>query len=464
MDSTNNRLLHPIVCSAAFAALLLGCNKPSNSEDSGIVRQETPPVDNRHADVMPAPGSDSPGSQASKDEQKTDSPTGTTQAEPAINDARTVAAAIDSAIVAIDGGKQPDAQAEVTKALDELARLRQGRPNVDLIVSLWQGNRTTTGVDKDEFDTMPLLERLIRDDMPVYQREKLEARLEHRKGQAAGSASKDDKFLDLEIVDASIVYDPVDMPIAMAEVHVREAQRLLDEDKLTAAKHALTRAVAAVRVIENIDETPEYRARNSIWAAQSAFSKDDINEAKRLLKEANDLLAPLGKQADDSEGQTMVNLLLADMQPVQTLLDAGGKPSADLFTRLEHNASNLVRRNALRQVLIARRETERLALADALMWLEKARTDGLSLPDTNVAASRDLTLAEAALSKASKAVPASAKPQIDDLHGRVAQLIERDTAKSRKTDELETELRGVTYELRMLMLDLGAAPTSTPNL
>jgi hypothetical protein len=46
----------------------------------------------------------------------------------------------------------------------------------------------------------------------------------------------------------------------------------------------------------------------------------------------------------------------------------------------------------------------------------------------------------------------------------VAQLIERDTAKSRKTDELETELRGVTYELRMLMLDLGAAPTSTPNL
>jgi hypothetical protein len=417
MDSTNNRFLHPIVCSAAFAALLIGCNnKPS---DNGITRQETPPVDNRHADVSAPPATDS---QALEDEQKTDSPTGTTQAEPAISDARMVAAAIDSAIFAIDGGKQADAQAEVTKALDELAKLRQGRPNVDLIVSLW------------------------------------------RKGQAAGSASKDDKFLDLEIVDASIVYDAADMPLAIAEVHVREAQRLLDEDELTAAKHALTRAVGSVDVIGNIDETPEYRAQKSIWAAQSAFSRVDINEAKRLLKQANDLLAPLGKQADDTDGQTMVNLLLADMQPVQTLLDAGGKPSADLFTRLEQSASNLVRRNALRQVLIARRETERLALADALMWLEKARTDGLALPDTNVAASRDLTLAEAALSKASKAVPASAKPQIDDLHARVAQLIERDTAKSRKTDELETGLRGITYELRMLMLDLGAAPTSTPNL
>jgi hypothetical protein len=314
-------------------------------------------------------------------------------------------------------------------------------------------------VESEGLDTIPLLEKLTRVDVPVYNREEVKTRLEQRKGQAPGTATKKDKSTDLEIVDANLVYEEVDLPIAMTELHVRHANKLLDEGHMAEAKQALLGAVGSVDVIEVVEQAPEYRAQKRVWAAQTAFLKDDMNTSKRLLAEANDLLSPLAKQHEDTQGQEMVTVLLAEMQPLQEALDMGAKPDKNAFARIEHDARSLVRRSALRTMLTARHETEHIALADALMWLEKSKNAGLCKPEGNAEASRDLTLADAALSKASGAVQPSAKPLFDDLHARLAHLITLDTSASRTPDEIESELRSLTFELRMLMLDLSVAPS-----
>lgn len=462
--TANNRLSHSIFWAGAFTAVLLtGCKK-SDTEKKSTREATVPKTETATEKTAEKSATTAPAPEVAVVEQveRIERPMDAKQADAVVQEGREVAAAIDAAIRAIDAGKATDAKAEVSKALDALAKLEHDRPNVEIITTLWRGNQELTFVEKDALDTIPLLERMTRVEIPVYDRKAIETRLEQRKGQAAGSATSKDKSTDLEIVDANLVYEEVDLPIASTSIHVHEAKKLLDENKLAEAKDALMRAVGSVGVIEVIVEAPEYRAQKLVWGAQTAFVNDDMAEAKRLLAEAHALLAPLAKHDADAQGQSMVTMLLAEMKPLQDALDTGTKPAKDAFRRVEHNAQSLVRRTVLRGVLAARHENERLTLADTLMWLEKSKTDGLSTaetPETRAAATHDLTLAEAALSRAAKEAPASAKPQLDDLHARVAHLITLDADKSRKPAEIEAELRGITFELRMLMLNLGLPPS-----
>lgn len=385
-------------------------------------------------------------------------------AKPPVARRQVVSGAISAAINAIDTKDQTQAKAELAKALDGLAKLERDRPVVEIIVETWRANEALHA-DKTAktVDTIALLSSVNRPDIPVDRSDEIEARHELRKGQSPGSISQADKSSDLAVIDSNLIYQEVDLPIASTKIHVQAAQQLLEEGKPAEARNLLTRALGSYGVIQIIAEAPAYQARQMVSAAQTAFVRDDLDSAKRVLTAATDMLTPISKSEADPQAQKLATVLIEEIAPIRDALNSGDTKQLDALARIERDLMSLVRRTAMRAMLEARHETERLDLANSLMWLERAENRGLLKAEDHARASEDLETAVSLLASASQAASPQAKPKFDDLHARAQHLVELNQlnhAQPRDMTQLESEFRRLRFDLRMLLLDLGLPPAT----
>jgi hypothetical protein len=450
--SVSKQFARPMIWSAVLStSIALACKQPPD---------ETPAEEKAPSKTVADPpvATEKPEAEVVI-EEKIVPPVDEELADTLVREAREVAAAMNTAVDALDANDPNKAKTELDKAVVALTQIETKRPSIDVAVELWRKHQQL-GVEElvSAVDTIPLLVTVNRIDVPVYNREQVQAHYEQRKGQAPETLSKQEKLSDLHLVDSQIAYFEVDLPIAASEIAVFEAQRLLEQGQSAEAKAALQRGIEAAEVVAVIVEAPEFQARQFIWDAENAFLRGDYAETKQLLAKANELLTPLAEREDDPQAKQMITTLLAEMQPLQeTLQTAGGSEQANLFRRVARSALNISRRAALRHQLSRQHERERFALVDALMWLESAKTELALRPESHMVL-RDLQTAEAALATASTAAPSSAKPNLEDLHARVLRLGELEQS-DRKL--FESELGHVIFDLRMLMFDLQALPVST---
>ncbi|PRQ06882.1 YfdX family protein [Enhygromyxa salina] len=474
---TSNSILSTSVLTVALVALA-GCEKSADTD----MTKPTGPEIGKKADEPPG-GEDQPiavdPTTAEPGADETDAAKVDAQIAPTVDDesakalvetGREVAAAIGAAIDAIDANQPDEARASLTKAQEGLDEIKATRPNIEIVVATWRGNRgLTIASTQPAVDTVPLLAMLTQVD--THDAEAIKARHELRKGQNSKSVSNADKVDDLGLVDANLIYQELDMPIAATEIHVAEAQELLDQAKPAQAKELLVRAVSSFDVIQRVVGAPEYKAYRLVRDAQAAFARGDASKAQEQLDMAAQLLEPLGQDQRDPQSQKLVTMLLEDLAPLRGKQQTGDtpdqkpegtKPEAtnqlDAFRRVERHAMSLVRRAAMRSVMESRQEQEFLALADALMWLEIAESEGVLDQARNERAGTHLMEAKAVLASARDNATPAAKPKFDDLHARVEKLTKLESATPRQPDAIESELRRIGFDLRMMMLDLGMAP------
>ncbi len=444
-------------------ALSTGCKKSSESEKAppeGPATAEQKPEAPAGEGAKPATPSTEPGT-AVVEEQVTP-PVTDAIARAIVEEGRAVAKDIDATIAAIDANKLDEAKTNLNKASDDLAKLSAHLPAVDVAVELWREDKQLDVAEiAGTVDTVPLLATLTRVDVPVYDRKQVEARHAQRKGQSPSSVSAEDKRGDLRVVDSNLVYLEVDMPVIATKLAVEDAKRRLDAGEADSAKAALQRAVASFDVVEVVTKAPEYQARLQVWAAEKAFAKGNTGEASKLLDEASDLLAPLAKDDEDPESKAMVQTLLAEIKPLKDALGSGATDQDQGFRRLTRDVSSYTRRMALRALMDVHQRAEQRELADALMWLEKADTEGLTTAERNAAASADLEHALSVLAKAKAHAPPSAAGNFDDLYKRVEAIMQLDSAAERDALAIESRLRDVIFDLRMLMLEVGISPVSS---
>jgi hypothetical protein len=385
--------------------------------------------------------------------------------EKVIAAARDLAGAMEAASTALDGGDRSKAEAELGKAESALAEVEANRPSVALLVQLWRKQQelgvadTASGVD-----TIPLFVTVSRVEVPVYNREQIQAQHEKRQAQARESISAEEKLSDLRLVDSNLVYFEIDLPLAASWLAVLEAQRLLGENKPAEAKVALRRGLESARAVEAIVEAPEFRARRFIWEAETAFGQGKRDEAKQLLAKAHELLAPMLEQSDDPGAKVMITTMVAQMRPLQesTATGPGTDEEASAFRRISRDALNLARRAAMRVDLARHQQQQHYALVDALTWLESARIAGALQPESTTVM-RDLQGAREALTQAAQVAPSSAKGKFDELRKRLDAVVELDRATPRDSTRIDSELANVIFDLRMLTLDLRALPPEVPR-
>lgn len=455
-----------LLSATVVLALSTSCKESKESEESEEskeAKQEKTSDELAKAPAQPTTPSTESTGKSDQDvtlvEERSTAPIDDVTATVLIAESREVASEIAAAITAIDANQPDKANVAVTKAIDALAKLKADRPNVDIAIELWQKHHELERVDLQAgVDTVPLFATLTRINVPVRDSREIEARHALRKTQIPSEVSTTEKAKDLEIIDSNLVYLEVDLPIASTEIEVRAAKAALDEGKLTDAKAALTRAQASYEVIAAVAEAPEFQARRMVWAAQKAFVKGDMAEAKRLLTEAGSILAPLTTADDDPQGQLLASILMTEIKPLQAVLETDNAMATNGFQRAERDAMTLARRASLREVMRQRNEAEQVAFSDALMWLETAETAGLFEASSKTAVTENLQRAETALAKASAEAPVSAKPNFDRLRAHIVRLIDLDNATPRNADLFASELRGVTFDVRMLMLDVGVSP------
>lgn len=375
--------------------------------------------------------------------------------------AREVAAAMQAAGSALDANDVDKAKTELSNAISALARLEANRPGVGVAVELWRRHQQ---LEDDQLagavDTLPLLVTATRVDVPVYDRDDIQAHHDRRKSQSPESISKQDKRSDLRLIDSNLVYYEVDIPIAASEIALVEARQLVDQGKPDEASAALQHGIESVSVVEVIAEAPELRGRQQIWAAKEAFSRGRLDEANELLGRAHELLAPLVERGDDPQEKLMVTTLLDHLGQLRGALAAGsgGEQQADALQRISRRALNLARREALRAKLRNHQTQDQYAVVDALTWLENARIDSALQPSPEL--TRALELARAALDQAIEAAHSSIKPTIEELRARVGRIAELDTATPRDHDVIESDLDDAILDLRMLTLDSRAPSMS----
>jgi hypothetical protein len=458
----------PIICSIFWSGMLCvtlsaGCKKASEPEKAapeGASKSEQAESKAEQAKAGAAtPTEPSGAAEAVVVEEKSSQAMTDELATLLVDEGRRVAQAIDSAVGALDDNRLDKAKTELAKAADGLTKISASRPTVDIAVELWRKNKQLDAAEVEgAVDTIPLLATVTRVDVPVYDRQAVEARYTKRKQQSPEAITKSDKASDLAFVDSNLVYLEVDMPIAATKLEVDEAQRLLDEGKSDEAKAALKRAVASFDVITVITEAPEYQARLLVWAAENAFADGDMAEAARLLGKASDTLAPLAKREDDSQSQVMVTMLMTELKPLQEALRSGNVEESKGLRQFVRNVSAYSRRMALRSMMKHHRRVEHRALADALMWLEKAESEGVSKGEGGALATSDLERAVTVLAKAKDSAPPSAASNFADLHNRVEHIAELNRAPQRDPEAIEVLLHGVMFDLHMLMLEIGASP------
>lgn len=261
----------------------------------------------------------------------------------------------------------------------------------------------------------------------------------------------------LDTIDPHLMYTEMDMPIASTHTRILAAQKLVDEGKLKEADAVLVDAQASIELLEVVQEAPEYAARRDVWDAEAAFARGDTAEAKRLLATATATLKPLVEGADAGEAGKVAKELLEEIAPLTTALEAGNEKHAMGLARIARGMWGLAQRKSAQATLLAHRKQERFDLADGLMYLEKAQTDGLY--ERADRAGGDLVMARAMLEAAVKKVPAATKPVVQDLSNRVEQLIDLDVASGKRdAAEIERRHRALKFDLRMFMFDLHLPP------
>ncbi|MCB9716708.1 MAG: YfdX family protein [Myxococcales bacterium] len=352
---------------------------------------------------------------------------------------------------------QAHEKAPAAKTLGEartvLDQIVAEHPSIDIAVTVWTNKRELDGPAATEaVETVPIFASLDRVETLVASPELVEARKTEREA-ASGKLSVEDKLSDLRLVDANLVYTEVDMPIASTYVHCLAAQRLVEEGKLDEADAMLQRAQASLEVVAVVEKAPEIQARQEIWDAEAAFARGDAALAKRLLQDATKTLESITSDPEaDEQVHEIVAVLLAEIAPLRTTLTAGDEQHGATLERLKREIWGLAQRAAARTMLVARRADEDLALADALMYLEEAQSEGLY--EGKEGAGGELVLAEDMLRQAGAKASASAKPVITDLENRVHQLIALDIAEHRDAEQIELRHEALKLDLRMLMFDL----------
>ncbi|KIG14067.1 hypothetical protein DB30_07254 [Enhygromyxa salina] len=464
---------HSILSTSVLTATLLalvGCEKPSELGKSKSTPSEMgkkapePPADDKPITVEATagqPGTDTPDKtvDAAAIDAEVAAPAEDPSAKILVETGREVATAIGEAVEALDAEQADAAKESLTKAAAGLDKIKATRPNVDILVEVWRGKHTlAVAATEPAFDTVPLLAMWTKINAHG---EDIKARHELRKGQQPDTVSKADKSEDLALIEGSLIYTELDLPIATTQIHVLGAQQLLEQGKLGQAKDLLVRAGASFGVIQIVASTPEFQAHQLVKDAHAAVERGDFAEAKRSLTAAADQLGPLAEDQGDPQEKKLVAMLLEEIAPLRTGLDRGDAKDTkqlEAFARVERHAMSLVRRQAMQAVMASRQEQELVALVDALMWLEIAESEGLSDATRSMRAADHLAHAQSILASARDKAAPTTKPKFTELFGRVEKLAKLDSAKSRKADEIAAELRRIGFDLRMMMLDLGMTP------
>ncbi len=381
-------------------------------------------------------------------------PVDTKAAEKLVADAAEVVKAIGEARKAIADKDKEAATKALSKAREASDRILADRPSVDLAVELWAKDREIELVDRVVIDTIPIFAGLDRIEERVYDPEAVAARKEMRGAdKKSGKLTVGDQHADIDLIDASIVYTEVDMPIASTHTHVVAAEALVKEGDLEQADRVLANAEASLEVIQVIDEAPEFKARAAIWAAEAAFAKGNMARAKSLLSAARSLLEVITK--DESAGEDsrkVAQTLLDEIAPLIDVLEIGNESQASAFKKLKRGIWGFAQRAAARATLLKRKAEQRYALADALMYLERAQSEGLY--DGEPAAGGALLLAEAMLKSGVEKVAPATKPIVKDLLLRTKELLKLNAKGERDAALIRALHQELKFDLRVLMYDL----------
>ncbi|MCA9651684.1 MAG: YfdX family protein [Myxococcales bacterium] len=428
-----------------IALTLLGV--PTVACSKGNSDSKTAEVD--EAEIVVVEG----GGEQAEAVEVTETPTNPTAVATLSEDAAKAMDAIARARAELQAHEKAPAAKTLGEARTVLDQIVAEHPSIDIAVTVWTNKRELDGPAATEaVETVPIFASLDRVETLVASPELVEARKTEREA-ASGKLSVEDKLSDLRLVDANLVYTEVDMPIASTYVHCLAAQRLVEEGKLDEADAMLQRAQASLEVVAVVEKAPEIQARQEIWDAEAAFARGDAALAKRLLQDATKTLESITSDPEaDEQVHEIVAVLLAEIAPLRTTLTAGDEQHGATLERLKREIWGLAQRAAARTMLVARRADEDLALADALMYLEEAQSEGLY--EGKEGAGGELVLAEDMLRQAGAKASASAKPVITDLENRVHQLIALDIAEHRDAEQIELRHEALKLDLRMLMFDL----------